>query len=127
MMVPLVAAFSACSSTYGRLAPTPPVAAAMAGLAARATRPQAMSAATVIAVPVLVLLLTLLSVGNIRCSLSPRWTGDVVRSVAAPLRRNRVMPAISGRILRKKRWSRPGCGWRRHADGRAVVAGDRVG
>src|ERR1700732_5400398 len=39
MTVPLVAEFSACTSAYGRLAPLPPVAAAQAGWAARATTP----------------------------------------------------------------------------------------
>jgi hypothetical protein len=41
MIVPLVLEFSACTSTYGRVAPTPPVAAAAAGSAASAMRTEA--------------------------------------------------------------------------------------
>src|ERR1700722_13944525 len=45
MTVPLVAELSACTSTYGRLAPVPPVAAAQAGTARAKIPPRASSAA----------------------------------------------------------------------------------
>ena len=44
MTVPLVAEFSAWTSTYGRLAPLPPVAAAPAGAAAARAPPLASNA-----------------------------------------------------------------------------------
>src|SRR2546430_13668081 len=89
MTVPLVAAFSACTSTYGRVAPTPPVAAAKAGPADRIKVLPATRTVLATSAPARARGHMARIEGSIRRSLStgPRWASTVTTGTERRTRR----------------------------------------